>query len=344
MFLALFNTLFGLAVTVYISNFLVPKYDTMYDAGLFREMWLLIAIVSGVLSLVAVISIAPKDKTEYFGTGKAQRFRLKDYWDVLRNNRAIQMLVLAASTDKLGQLSKSSAVSIVMYGIIVGNFAISGGLNIYIALFGTTFAIIALGVVAPRIGLKKSMIAGSWGGIAVNALLILLWLFGDPKTLSLPGYTNGYGQDFSGVSFFTGASFLLAVVGTVFSALTANTVYPMTADCSDYEISRSGRYMPGLVGTIFSFVDKMVSSFAPLIAGLLFALIGFSKVLPDLSTPETAQLKYVGIFLSYGMLIFGFVCNLIAMKFYPLTKEKMSEVQEKIVRIKQGQTAENGGA
>ena len=32
--------------------------------------------------------------------------------------------------------------------------------------------------------------------------------------------------------------------------------------------------------------------------------------------------------------IIGLVCNLIAMKFYPLTKEKMEEIQDAIAEIK----------
>lgn len=338
MFLNIFNTLFGVIITVYISSFLVPKYGTMYDIGLFHDMWVFVAIVSGVLTVIAVFSIARKDKREYFGIGKPQKIRLKDYWDVIKNNRAIRMLVLAASTDKLAQFAKISAVSIVMYGILAGNYALSGGFSMYSTLAGVLFAVLALGVYAPRIGLKKSMIVGSWGGIAIGVLSASVWLFGDPKTLSLPGYVNGYGQAFSGISFFTGAIFLLTVVGTFFTALTMSTVYPMTADCADYETSRSGRYVPGMVGTLFSFVDKLISALAPVIGGLLFALIGFSDTLPDVSTPATPALRGVGIFLTFGMLIIGYICNLIAMKFYPLTKEKMKEIQESIIRIKREQS------
>jgi Na+/melibiose symporter-like transporter len=77
----------------------------------------------------------------------------------------------------------------------------------------------------------------------------------------------------------------------------------MTADCADYETYRSGKYVPGLMGTLFSFIDKMVSSLAPLIASLLLAAIGFKEVMPDVDTPFSPQLKSVGIFLMYGLLI-----------------------------------------
>ena len=37
---------------------------------------------------------------------------------------------------------------------------------------------------------------------------------------------------------------------------TADMPIPMVADCSDYETFRSGRYIPGIIGTLFSLVDS----------------------------------------------------------------------------------------
>ena len=36
-----------------------------------------------------------------------------------------------------------------------------------------------------------------------------------------------------------------------------------------------------------------------------------------------------------AVLILGLICNLIAMKFYPLSKEKMASIQNEIVAIKE---------
>ena len=108
----------------------------------------------------------------------------------------------------------------------------------------------------------------------------------------------------------------------------------MTADCADFEVYRTGKYVPGMMGTLFSFVDKMISSLAPLIAGVMFSLIGFKDQLPDQSTPYTPSLLYTGVFLMYGIVIIGQICNLFAMKYYPLTKEKMEEIRGEIERIK----------
>ena len=45
-------------------------------------------------------------------------------------------------------------------------------------------------------------------------------------------------------------------------------------------------------------------------------------------------IKAVAMFCMYGLLLIGLVCNLIAMKFYPLTKEKMESIQAEIAEIK----------
>ncbi len=127
---------------------------------------------------------------------------------------------------------------------------------------------------------------------------------------------------------------VLTILTGMFQNLSGNIVIPMTADCADYEVYRTGKYVPGMMGTLFSFVDKIISSLAPMIAGLAFAAIGFKDALPDVSTPYSTSLHYVSVFLAHGMIILGLICNLVALKFYPLTKEKMEEIQDEIAAIK----------
>ena len=78
----------------------------------------------------------------------------------------------------------------------------------------------------------------------------------------------------------------------------------------------------------------MVSSFAPLIASFVFAMVGYADKMHDQTSPYSDGLKYAGVFLMYGLIVVGLICNLIAMRFYPLTKEKMAEIQDKIAAIK----------
>ena len=118
------------------------------------------------------------------------------------------------------------------------------------------------------------------------------------------------------------------------TGVAGNIVIPMTADCADYETYRSGKYVPGLMGTLFSFVDKVISSLASTIVAVSIAAIGFTTTQPTADTPYTSAIFLLGISLMFLVPIIGLGLNLIAMKFYPLTKEKMEEIQEEIAKIK----------
>lgn len=158
-------------------------------------------------------------------------------------------------------------------------------------------------------------------------MLIVLWLFGDYKSM------NGADGSLQ-ITLFTVLYIVINVVMGGFTGLSGNIVIPMTADCADYEVYRTGKYVPGLMGTLFSFVDKIISSFAPMLLSILYAAIGFKEVLPDQTAEFSQPLFLVTLFCIYGALIIGNLCNVVAMKFYPLSKEKMEEIQGEIARIK----------
>ena len=298
------------------------------DPALFRDLQLIFGGVSAVMMVVAVIAIAPKDRSEFFGTGVQVKVGLKDYIDTLLHNRAIQMLVVSAGTDKLSTQMKGNAVIMaVLMGVCVGNYELSGALQGIIAVPTTILMIFFVGGLATRLGQKKAMLIGSWGGIITNALLIVLWLFGDYKSM------NGADGSLQ-ITLFTVLYIVINVVMGAFTGLSGNIVIPMTADCADYEVYRTGKYVPGLMGTLFSFVDKIISSFAPMLLSILYAAIGFKEVLPDQTAEFSQPLFLVTLFCIYGALIIGNLCNVVAMKFYPLSKEKMEEIQGEIARIK----------
>lgn len=336
---AVFDGVYGVllgTIEASIVVYLTQKYNNEYSAAFFHEYWLITAAASVVLTIIAVISISGKDRREYFGTGVKVRVRFRDYWDVLKNNRAIQMLVVAASTDKLAlQVNSNSTVKIIIFGIICGNFALSKSVSLYTTIPNLLFLFIGIGGIATKMGQKKALYVGSFGGLVCTIGTMLLFIFGNPTSLSLPGMAT-----YTGLNMFTILFMLFYIGNQGFTKISGSIVIPMTADCADYEVARSGRYVPGLMGTLFSFVDKLISSLATTLVGFAVALIGFTNALPTNDTPLTPQLKAVGIFLMYGMVVIGLICNLIALKFYPLTKEKMKEVQEEIAVLKAKATAE----
>lgn len=72
---------------------------------------------------------------------------------------------------------------------------------------------------------------------------------------------------------------------------TADMPIPMVADCSDYETYRSGKYIPGIMGTMFSLVDKLVSSLAQTLVAFIFLLCAGMSELPTDSTPYSVGIK-----------------------------------------------------
>ena len=332
---SVFDSLFSMGMYVGFGMWipkLAAKYGTMVSTDLYHDLWLVAALISLVSTIIAIFSIAPKDRSEFFGTGEeTPRVTLKDYWDTFKNNKAIQMLVLAASTDKLANSAKVGAVTVVMFAIVAGNYNISSTMSGITGILGLVIGVIFIVAIAPKFGQKKAMVVGSVGGLIINAILALLWIFGNPASMN--------GGD-AGVhwGYFAILYVVLTLLSSGFLALSGQLVIPMTADCADYEVYRTGKYVPGMMGTLFSFVDKLISSLAPLIASLLFAMIGFKESMPDVNTAYTPALHGVGVFLTYGLVIIGLICNLIAMKYYPLDKEMMEEIREKIHDIKMGKT------
>lgn len=302
----------------------------------FHTYWMITAIGSAICTVLAIIAIAPKDRSEFFGTGKAVKIGLKDYWDTLKNNRAIQMLVLSASTDKLGSTSKTSAVGVAMFACIAGSTLLQGNVTALTVVPNAVFAFLFVSFFAPKFGQRKGMIIGSVGALITNGLLAALWLFGDPTTMTSNPETGALNW-----GYFLTAYVVLTIITAGFQGLSGNIVIPMTADCADYEVYRSGKYVPGLMGTLFSFVDKMISSFAPMVAGAMFTICGFADHNPVMGDVATPALRNGVVFCAYGMIMLGLICNLIAMKFYPLTKEKMAEIQNEVVKIKERAALEN---
>ena len=119
---------------------------------------------------------------------------------------------------------------------------------------------------------------------------------------------------------------------------TADMPIPMVADCADYETYRSGKYIPGIMGTLFSLVDKLVSSLAATVVGVAVTIIGL-KNLPVAETPYAPGMKWVVIVLFCIVPMAAWTITLWAMSGYELSGSRMREIQEVNARRKEGITA-----
>ena len=94
----------------------------------------------------------------------------------------------------------------------------------------------------------------------------------------------------------------------------------------DYETYRSGKYIPGIMGTLFSLVDKLVSSLSATVVGIAVSFVGLQS-LPTQYDPYTPGMNWVVIVLFCVIPMVAWAATLIAMKGYALTGEKMKEIQ-----------------
>ena len=313
----------------------------LYNPAMWQNMQLTMGAVAAIFAVCGIIGLSRKDNSKYFGLGKAAKVSFKDYADVLAHNRGIQMLVLAASSDKLASnCTGNASVTIALYGIILGNYAMSGSVSAITGVPCALIGILGIGLLATKLGQKKCLIVGTWGSIVSAILLGVLIVIGKGGAFLLPTFklTNLstyvnliQPENWSGL----GVLYCLAfIIMKGFSTMSGSIVIPMTADCADYEVYRSGRYVPGLMGTLFSFVDKVISSLAATIVSVVYAAIGYTSALPAPNDPYSDALLVCTLFCFLGMPMIGWILNVVAMKFYPLTKEKMESIQDEIARIK----------
>lgn len=104
----------------------------------------------------------------------------------------------------------------------------------------------------------------------------------------------------------------------------------MIADCSDYERCRSGKFVPGLMGALFSFVDKVFAALGTGFVGIVMFVIGYNRRLPQIGDEATPLLKWTALFLYCGIPIIGWVCSLVSMRYYTLDQKTMSEISQKL--------------
>ena len=145
---------------------------------------------------------------------------------------------------------------------------------------------------------------------------------------------------FSNLSLWTVAFTVVFACAKGFASTPSGLALTMAADVSDYETSVSGRYVSGMLSTMFSLTDSVASSFAPMSIGWILAAVGFAQAYPTADTPLSPQLRMAGIVMISVLPLVGTLIALTFMKFYPLDKETMESVQIKIAAMKQGDSNE----
>ena len=314
-------SLIGMGLVQFLAP-IIANYYGYNNAGFFNIMIPLAIVVSAVLTILAVIGISEKDKPEFFGIcSNPKKVKVKEYIEILKSNKELQRLMVAGAGCKLAfSIATNMTVLCMLYGAMMGNY---GGLYLPMMILGYVFSapfFLFTVKTSQKHGQKVSLVKYTRIALVMYVgvfILLLLWK---------PGMSEFY-LSLSNINIYTIMFVLFFGIGYGAYYATADMSIPMVADCSDYETYRSGRYIPGIMGTLFSLVDKLVSSLGSTIVGISVALIGV-KTIPDGNTPYVEGMHTIVLILFCIAPMIAWIVTLIAMKGYKLTGARMKEIQE----------------
>ncbi|MEG0878913.1 MAG: MFS transporter, partial [Oscillospiraceae bacterium] len=295
-----FNAILAAAFPLILMTWMAPNYEgKLQNPQLWKDMCIVMIIMMAVCSTLACIGIAGRDKPEfYLSGGKVEKVGFKDMISVIKGNRALQMLIVAASTDKLA-LSLMGGVTIYMFSNCMLNSSLQGQ---YSALKMWPVLLISMGGIflARKFGMKKPFVVGTWGSMIC---LVAMFVMG-----AKPGNYWPF--------------LIVFIIQGCMVGITNNILNPMIADCADYEHYRSGKFIPGIVGTVFTLVDQVISAFSSTIVGFALAFAGVAKGAIPTDTYVSDKFYWTIMFCFCIVPILGHIASIVAMKFYPLTTEK----------------------
>lgn len=319
-----YTYIINIALSIVTMMVLLPSAGNQYTLELLARVSNFTVCLSGVFLLLSMIGLARIDKPENFiacSSGKDGKVKWKDMLNLLKDNKGLQCYILAATSDKLAMtITGQSIIGTLLYGVVIGNMQLSAILNIIAIVPILIFAVVS-GKYAGKNGSQKSITFWSTVAIVVNTILIVFMLMnaGSPVAKSMP------------------MMILFVILTMVQNGLRIAVSIPtgsMMADVVDYEAYRSGKYMPGVVAGVYSFIDKAISSVGAVVATFCITLIGYKEVMPQPTDPKTMPVVILVCAVFYGLPILGWICSLIAMKKTPVTKEMMIEVQKTIAERK----------
>lgn len=320
------NYLTPMVLSIVVYTRILPAMGGKFNQNFLNTVtWLCVAVSFVGVALVC-IGISAYDKPENFkGIGKTEKLRLKDMMDVLGHNKPLQSYIISASSDKIAQQAASaSIVGTMVNGILIGDMGLATTLGVIGMLPSILFAMYGAHY-AGKHGNKESIITWTRASILANIATIVFFV----ATYMTVG-TRVISQQMIFKCLFVILTFLTN--GFAMGITTANAAF--MADIIDFELDRSGKYIPAVVTGTYSLVDKLVSSFSAAIATGCVAVIGYTSTMPQPTDPMTPGVLGISMFLRHGLAILGFLCTLIAMRSCKLGKSQMVEVQKRIEQKK----------
>ncbi len=314
-------------LNLFVSFAVLPRYDNQWNAPMLKETCYIFVAISFVLLMMTFFGVRKVDVEENFKAlsgDDQEKVTFKQMWEVLIHNRPVQMYLVALASDKFAQTTASqTVVNTMLAGILIGSYKATSVIGGATSTIGLIFAFLG-GLYVTKYGAKKSVTVWSWASVFVSIVLIGYCIFLGKDNMSLISVAA------VPTAIYVGLQMALTATKMILAATTS----AMRGDVVDYELERSGNYLPAVVNGVYSFINKLIGSLGAAVAAFCVAGIGYKTIMPQMGDKVTAPLFYMTLFLAFGLPIIGWLLNVVAMKFYGLDKERMVEVQKNIAERK----------
>lgn len=209
---------------------------------------------------------------------------------VLKGNKPLQCYIAAQASDKVAQITMTqSVITTLLNGILIGNMGLASILGMIGMLPSILFAFIG-GKYAGKHGSMKSIV--NWTkvcmALAVGQFAFMVILRFSVGTQAIAAM---------GIPMILHVVFTLGLNAAKMCVTTADNSF--MADVIDYELDRSGKYIPAVVSGTYSLIDKIISSCGALLASLAIMICGYtSSTPPQPGDPATNGVFWVtmGVF------------------------------------------------
>ena len=336
-FLNLAGTIYSYCIPLVVSTIfsfaILPRYGNQYNAACLREacFWYLgIALILLILTCIAIAKVDnPETLNGITAGGKDEKNKVgwKEIWALMKSNKPFRMWVITGASDKIAQSTGGQTiVTTMLSGILIGSYQATTLISNFSMIISIGFAFVG-GVYVAKFGAKHATTVWSAVCVVITAIMIVFCVALGPNGMKSIGVM--------GVPMIIYVILTIVKQGGAMILGTASGT--MRADVTDYELERSGNYLPGAVGAAYSFIDKIVSSLSSTIAAFCVAFIGYRNVAPQMGDESTWPVLFMTMFLAFGLPILGWLCNIFAMRGYELNKKRMVEVQKNVNEMKKQQ-------